>query len=226
MEQVKFIYIKSIRKSRFGERFHHPYRSSLRKYRKIIRKNKINQIVINRSVLRKLQDSGEMEELLKAAELVTGDNLAQRFVSQLLEGSYKHFGISKKDLRPVVLDREELEEQVPEVLMKIYEDLNYLAVVTKRPDYFEEFSDELYEETGLLMRMTNGIPKEANLLIDLKLLYREECQFELEGHTIDGGLLQALLIGISEVRMHEFDIACKSSFKHFPKRIGDYRHLS
>ena len=115
---------------------------------------------------------------------------------------------------------------MPEVLMKIYEDLNYLAVVTKRPDYFEEFSDELYEETGLLMRMTNGIPKEANLLIDLKLLYREECQFEIEGHTIDGGLLQALLIGISEARMHEFDIACKSSFKHFPKRIGDYRHLS
>ena len=54
------------------------------------------------------------------------------------------------------------------VLDLIYEDLNYLTVVTDRSEYFTDFAETVYEETGLLVQMSEKIPKYANILLYMK----------------------------------------------------------
>ncbi len=220
MEQMRFLYIKSIKKSKWGARFHHPYRSACRDYQKVIRKNHITQLVIGKNVLRKLLDSGELDELIYGVEWIQESQLAFRFVPFLLEKAYVRYAIAKKDVKPVVLDKEEIKEHTISVLSRIYKDLNYLAVVTKRADYFMEFADEVYEETGLPIRLTESIPAEANVLIDLRQLSREKCSYTIEGHPVEPDMLQALLTGTDVGNNGRFDINCTADLKHFPKRIG------
>ena len=55
-----------------------------------------------------------------------------------------------------------------EVLELVYEDLNYLTVVTDRAEHFESMADEVYEETGLLIHFARQIPPDANILLYMK----------------------------------------------------------
>ncbi len=47
---------------------------------------------------------------------------------------------------------------VLEVLEQLADDLNYLTVYTDRPAYFQEFTEKMYQETGLIVRV---FPREA-----------------------------------------------------------------
>lgn len=231
MEQVRFLYIKSIQKSRLGARFHHPYRRAIKKYKQTIKKSGIHQVVISKSVLQKLRDSNELEELLQEVQsqevqVVVGDGLALRFVPRLLEAAYEYYGINRKDIRPAVLDRDDIREWLHPMLSQICDDLNYLAIVTKQPDFFKEFAETVYEETGLPIRFATHIPQEANILVDLRQLYREECRFAVEGQKIDSGLLEVLLTDMCEEEIRAFDVTCSTTLKHFPKRILNQRQLS
>lgn len=57
--------------------------------------------------------------------------------------------IPKKEMKLVCMDRPDLD--ILGLLEKWETDLNFLTIVTDRPEYYREFADRLFEETGLLV---------------------------------------------------------------------------
>ena len=59
--------------------------------------------------------------------------------------------------------------QVERILELLVPKLNLLYVLTDRPEYFRELSEEVFEEQGLLMTVTDSqeIRRAGNLIMDL-----------------------------------------------------------
>lgn len=79
-------------------------------------------------------------------------------------------GIPLRDLELVVVDNPtEPAWQVERILELLVPELNLLYVLTDRPEYFRELSEEVFEEQGLLMTLTGRpeIRTAGNLVLDL-----------------------------------------------------------
>ena len=79
-------------------------------------------------------------------------------------------GIPLRNLELVVVDNpSEPAWQVERILELLVPKLNLLYVLTDRPEYFRELSEEVFEEQGLLMTVTNSqeIRRAGNLIMDL-----------------------------------------------------------
>ncbi len=79
-------------------------------------------------------------------------------------------GIPLRNLELVVVDNpSEPAWQVERILELLVPELNLLYVLTDRPEYFRELSEEVFEEQGLLMTLTNRqeIRVAGNLVLDL-----------------------------------------------------------
>lgn len=107
-------------------------------------------------------------------------------------------GLSYQTLRLAVLDTDEDEEiifwedMVLQVLNDLAEDLNGLLIFTRRPAYFQEYVERMYEENGLLVQIwekgrlgKKGFQAElaANTLLD----------FERQGGVYQMGLREPAL---------------------------------
>lgn len=81
------------------------------------------------------------------------------WMRQILCGVLPQRGLSYQTLRLAVLDTDEDEEvifwedMVLQVLNDLAEDLNALHIFTRRPAYFQEYVERMYEENGLLVQM-------------------------------------------------------------------------
>lgn len=79
-------------------------------------------------------------------------------------------GIPLRNLELVVVDNpSEPAWQVERILELLVPKLNLLYVLTDRPEYFRELSEEVFEEQGLLMTITDSqeIRTAGNLIMDL-----------------------------------------------------------
>lgn len=79
-------------------------------------------------------------------------------------------GIPLRNLELVVVDNpSEPAWQVERILELLVPKLNLLYVLTDRPEYFRELSEEVFEEQGLLMTVTDSqeIRRAGNLIMDL-----------------------------------------------------------
>ncbi len=79
-------------------------------------------------------------------------------------------GIPLRDLELVVVDNaSEPAWQVERILELLVPELNLLYVLTDRPEYFRELSEEVFEEQGLLMTLSSRqeIRAAGNLVLDL-----------------------------------------------------------
>lgn len=79
-------------------------------------------------------------------------------------------GIPLRNLELVVVDNPtEPAWQVERILELLVPELNLLYVLTDRPEYFRELSEEVFDEQGLLMTLTNRqeIRAAGNLVLDL-----------------------------------------------------------
>lgn len=79
-------------------------------------------------------------------------------------------GIPLRNLELVVVDNPtEPAWQVERILELLVPELNLLYVLTDRPEYFRELSEEVFEEQGLLMTLTGRpeIRTAGNLVLDL-----------------------------------------------------------
>lgn len=108
-------------------------------------------------------------------------------------------GLSYQTLRLAVLDTDEDEEiifwedMVLQVLNDLAEDLNGLLIFTRRPAYFQEYVERMYEENGLLVQMW-----------EKDRLGKERFQEELPANTLldferQGGICQ---IGLREPALY------------------------
>ena len=78
-------------------------------------------------------------------------------------------GIPLRNLELVVVDNpSEPAWQVERILELLVPKLNLLYVLTDRPEYFRELSEEVFEEQGLLMTVTDSqeIRRAGNLILD------------------------------------------------------------
>lgn len=88
-------------------------------------------------------------------------------------------GLSYQTLRLAVLDTDEDEEvifwedMVLQVLNDLAEDLNGLLIFTRRPAYFQEYVERMYEENGLLVE-----------LWEKERLEKEHFQVQLAANTL------------------------------------------
>lgn len=92
-------------------------------------------------------------------------------VSKILTYFRRERGISKKELELVLIDNpDQPAYQVVEIVESLIEDLNFLYLVTKRPDYFENIIEEALEEYGLLVVVFTEFPDTmpGNLTLDTR----------------------------------------------------------
>lgn len=92
-------------------------------------------------------------------------------ITKVLTYFRREKGISKKDLELVLIDNEDQPAyQVVEIVESLIKDLNFLYLVTRRPNYFEEMIDEALEEYGLLVVVLAELmePIPGNLVLDTR----------------------------------------------------------
>ena len=76
-------------------------------------------------------------------------------VEQILEMK----GLTYRELRLLLVDTDTQpesmldEEDMQIALSQLSEDLNFLMILTDRPEYFQRYVDTMYEETGLLVQI-------------------------------------------------------------------------
>lgn len=97
----------------------------------------------------------------------------REILMQILEQRDRSF----RDLKPVVIDTDcpeqsfLTEDDVDRLLQVLTEGLNYLEIVTDRPEHFQPFAERVYQENGLPVLIC---PKErrnrteGNLILDLE----------------------------------------------------------
>ena len=92
-------------------------------------------------------------------------------ITKVLTYFRREKGISKKDLELVLIDNEDQPAyQVVEIVESLIKDLNFLYLVTRRPNYFDEMIDEALEEYGLLVVVLAELmePIPGNLVLDTR----------------------------------------------------------
>lgn len=68
------------------------------------------------------------------------------------------------------------EDQVEVMLEQISEDLNFLRIVTDRPEYFTEYIQRMYEDSGLVVQICSKeeeLPADFNVILDME--YKGDC---------------------------------------------------
>lgn len=91
------------------------------------------------------------------------------FIKEIVEHIRLLRGIRKKFLHVVVVDGNEAVTNY--VLHMVYNETNYLSLITDRPEEFRQFFDEVYEETGLIIQTIfpqQEIQRESQIILDLR----------------------------------------------------------
>lgn len=76
--------------------------------------------------------------------------------------------IEEKDLKILIIDSEDRRTEY--MIESIVDDINYLTIITKRPEYFQGYIDMIYDTKGLVIQLEEDITKnelEGNVVIDL-----------------------------------------------------------
>lgn len=79
------------------------------------------------------------------------------FFQQGMELFMKKHGISKKDVKVVIIDSDD--KKIAMILETVLQYANYLTIVTERKEYFEKAVDIIYEETGLMVDVVSSEEK-------------------------------------------------------------------
>ncbi len=150
METIHLLHIIHIEPTKWERIFGHPYRRLRKRLHRLIEEKTIEGIVTTADI---------------------ADELGHMGVPYLLKRrvTYKRGGIRRNSRREwYIAVTDDGTESTDELLERIYEDFNYMAIVTERPEHYSNFVDEVYEETGLLIRISDHVPKRANILLDMK----------------------------------------------------------
>lgn len=129
----------------------------------------------------------KLKKYISEKNLVDGKFLKFLYLKEILENVIRRHSISKKRMKVIVIDSKEIQTEY--LLDQIKEDLNYLTLVTHRPEYFKTYIENVYEESGLLISLINkplASAIEGNIIINLD---KEEDKnyryFEEKGIYID-----------------------------------------
>lgn len=95
----------------------------------------------------------------------------------ILEQILEQYHMSYREFHPLLIDTDTPpesmldEDDVATVLGQISEDLNFLQIVTDRPAYFMEYIERMYEDTGLVVLISEKEELSAagvNVVLDME----------------------------------------------------------
>jgi len=93
---------------------------------------------------------------------------------QIFEQMLEESKIDRKEMRLAIVDSGD--RKIEYILELLVYDLNYLTIITKRPEYFNEFVDIIYDNTGLLIEIISDEELQeikGNVVIDLTNQYHK-----------------------------------------------------
>lgn len=134
-------------------------------------KNQLNEYmnsIIQKEHINILTAEEKLRKYIPSENLVNEKFLMYLYIKEILEKVMRMHSIARKRIKIIVIDSKELQTEY--LLNEIKEDLNYLTLVTDRPEYFKTYIENLYEESGLLISLINkplSSPVEGNIIINL-----------------------------------------------------------
>ena len=129
---------------------------------KIIKENQIQNLYMPVHLQKYIKK--EDKKILKEYHTI----LMYMMLPQILELTLYKNGIDRKDLRLTIIDSGDY--KVDYVLNRLINDLNHLKIFTDRPEYFSEFVDTIYDDTGLMIDLVSSLSEIENdhcIIIDL-----------------------------------------------------------
>lgn len=87
---------------------------------------------------------------------------------QIMERALKENQIDMKEMRLTIIDSGDW--KIEYILELLINDLNHLTIITKRPEYFNEFVDIIYDNTGLVTEVISEFSEKedsSDLIIDM-----------------------------------------------------------
>lgn len=136
-----------------------------------IEKSKVYEYIysmIDEEQIRAIVPDVKLKEYIPEEYIIDGKFLMFLYLKEVLEIARKRHYISRKRMKVLVIDSED--QKIEYLLDEIGEDLNYLTIVTKRREYFMDYVEKVYQETGLLISLISkplSSPVDGNVIINL-----------------------------------------------------------
>lgn len=151
----KYLYKKlPVRKERMevlqveGQKLTLPYTyESLKKFPKEDITNILNRIIMREGVQNIVVEK-KLEPYLDDSLLIDGRLLPYLMIREGTEWICNRHHIDRRGFQPVVVDSGDSDTEY--VLAQIGQDLNFLTILTSRPEFFEDYVEQLYAQTGLM----------------------------------------------------------------------------
>ncbi len=138
-------------------------REYLQKYMsKVIEKTQLEKCYVSNSF------SKYFEVIFKEYFLSYQSILLYIMFKDILINICGEMSIEEKDLKILIIDSEDRRTEY--MIESIVDDINYLTIITKRPEYFQGYIDMIYDTKGLVIQLEEDITKselEGNVVIDL-----------------------------------------------------------
>lgn len=138
-------------------------REYLQKYmNKVIEKTQLEKCYVSNSF------SKYIEVIFKEYFLSYQSILLYIMFKDILINICGEMSIEEKDLKILIIDSEDRRTEY--MIESIVDDINYLTIITKRPEYFQGYIDMIYDTKGLVIQLEEDITKselEGNVVIDL-----------------------------------------------------------
>lgn len=114
----------------------------------------------------------EKEGILKEYYVPNNSILMYIMFCDILERLSYELNIMDKNLRIMIIDSGD--RRIEYILESIGVDINYLTIITRRPEYFQEYIDMIYDTKGLVIQLEAEVIEEElreNIVINLSKEY-------------------------------------------------------
>lgn len=135
-----------------------------------------SQIII-KDTLFKLEEMGvitaltdiELSQTESKIIFMNGKSLIEFFIFFSIKKVLKFTGKDIKYIEIIIIDNGD-DNSTYNMIDAIYEEINYLSIFTNRPEYFEEYSEKIFCDTGLnlqIIEQNKSALREADIIINL-----------------------------------------------------------
>ena len=121
-------------------------------------------MVLIEKIFRKLFHKSKKKLRTATLQQENADYLYDVMMGKILIHIRRTRGLSGKTLRVVLVDDDY--EGAELVIQKIYPDLNYLTIVTKEEERFENLAEDICYDSGLMLGFSESIPREADVILE------------------------------------------------------------
>lgn len=138
----------------------------------------IFECIIRREGVQNIVAKERLLPYIQADKVADGNLIPLLFMNEMIEWIRNKHEISEKEQHIVIIDSGGFSSGF--VLSHLEDTLNHLTIITKREQYFEEYVEYMYEQTGLLVSVISGEVQtkvEGNIVLDLCEIDRGEYQY-------------------------------------------------